>query len=157
MGGFKRCTSLAEFKAIEAKFYDDHYAERLHYTTLADYLNAIMEWMPPGASDDEAEAALIAMAPLKVAAYLPKLHDPAKRAGWVRRRVEALEETLSESHHEYLGDPENDSPGFTATERAEVEAFLARWLDRVGVWQCDVVAEYVMTAEDIRAVVGRSA
>ena len=22
MGGFKRCTSLAEFQAIEAKFYD---------------------------------------------------------------------------------------------------------------------------------------
>ena len=36
MGGFKRCTSLAEFQAIEAKFYADHYAERLHYTTLAD-------------------------------------------------------------------------------------------------------------------------
>ncbi len=156
MAPFKRCTSLAEFQAIEAKFYDDHYAERLHHGTVADYLDSIMESMEPGATDEEAEAALIAMAPLKVAAYLPELHDPAERAGWVRRSVEAFEETLSESHHEDLGDPENDSPGFTADERAEVEAFLARWLDRVGVWRCDVVAEYVMTAEDIRAVLGRS-
>lgn len=156
MAPFKRCTSLAEFEAVDAEFYDDHYAERLSHRDVADYLDSIMANMERGTSDEDAEAALIAMAPLKVAAYLPGLHDPAERAGWVRRSVEAFEETLSESHHEDLGDPENDSPGFTATERAEVEAFLARWLKRVGVWRCEPVAEYAMTAEDIRAVLGRS-
>ena len=157
MGTFKRCTGRAEFEAIEAKFYDSGDAERLSYGTVADYLDSIMQDMEIGTSDEDAEAALIAMAPLAVWAYLPELHDPAERARWVRDRVESFEESVSERHHEDLGDPDEDAPVFTPAERAEVEAFVGRWLDRVGAWRCDAVAVYDYSAEDIRAVLGRSA
>ena len=156
MGTFTRCTSRAEFEAIEAKFYDSGDAERLSYETVADYLDSIMQDMEVGTSDEDAEAALIAMAPLAVWAYLPELHDPAERARWIDGQVDAFQGSIVDSYDEELGDPEGASPEFNAAERAEITAFVGRWLDRVGAWRCDAVAVYDYSAEDIRAILGRS-
>lgn len=156
MTTLKRCSSLAGFEAVESKFIDDDRAERLTYETVEDYISSVMEDMEHGTSDEDAESKIIAMAPLTVVAYIPAMRDRAERDRWVHDIAKSLSKSLYEAYYEDLGDPRNEPPTLSPSEMDEMKVILARWLDRVGVWRCEPVGWYEMTADDIREVLARS-
>lgn len=149
----KVCTTRDEFEKIAAHFYDYADAESLEHEDVPSYLEALIT---AGPLSETTEDAISRIAPVRVVAFERKLTNDEKRARWCRVVAERMVETLGEEYCEDLGDPDADGPECNDEEVTQLTAFVSRWLARVGVWQCNQVAVYEYTAEDIRAVLRMS-
>jgi hypothetical protein len=150
----KVCLTRDEFEKVPARFYDAEGTESLEYEDVKSYFESFFPEDLAGLTEDAVDAVARRVAPFRVVAFEPKLTDDEKRARWCRAVADSMAQTLGEQHYEDLGEPDADSPDLNEDERTQLTAFVGRWLARVGVWQCDQVAVYEYTAEDIRAVLG---
>jgi len=149
----KVCLTRDEFEKVPARFYAAEDTESLEHEDVQSYLEALIDANAVLSRDNLADV-IGRIAPVQVVAFEPKLTDDEKRARWCRAVADSMAQTLGEQYSEDLGEPDAESPDLNEDERTQLTAFVGRWLARVGVWQCDQVAVYEYTAEDIRAVLG---
>ena len=151
----KVCTTRDEFEKIAAKFYDGEYTESLEHEDVQSYLESLID-DNASLTKDTLEDVISRIAPVQVVAFEPHLTDDEKRARWCRSVANRMAEELLLHYQDDLGEPDAGDPGLIEEEITHLTAFVNRWVIRVGVWQCEPVAVYEYTAEDIRAVLRMS-
>jgi len=138
-------------KFEDAKFYDGRDPEVLNHSELEEALVDVLDMAWEKGMTKEQH--LAACCPIEIKAYNPVKVNP-EVAG---HRAEAVLEDFEEYLMEDYGNFEGDHDFWQKEERAELqsklEAVLKEALEKLQVWQCEVVATKEFSTEEVLKVI----
>lgn len=131
----------------EGEYYDCRDNERLTHDSHADAVLDVVEFHHDPARTTE--AVIRGMGDVCVKAYARRKVSDA----WFKRTAADLVEQAEEAFDEEYGDPDGDSSCDIGAKKGEIEAVLRSAFADVTVWQCRVIGEVRLDADDVLALV----